>query len=243
MKCSSLVFKIAYDLPGVFETNPYPNVINGSLWSMKHEVRLYALLACLWVVASLTKSFKVSAFRTLVVVLALVLNGVLLAYVIAQEQVSAVLKLFSLFVSGAAYSVLKDRIPLSREVVWVLIAASVVCGVIDNLLFVVVYILSSPYVLLYVAYVPGGRIRRFNSIGDYSYGVYIYAFPVQQSLAALIPGVSPAAMFVMSLPVTLIFAVLSWHFMEARALTLKAYFSGKVRKLLPVQTLGLIERK
>jgi peptidoglycan/LPS O-acetylase OafA/YrhL len=41
--------------------------------------------------------------------------------------------------------------------------------------------------LFYLAYVPSGWIRKYNRVGDYSYGIYIYAFPVQQSVAALIP--------------------------------------------------------
>ena len=48
----------------------------------------------------------------------------------------------------------------------------------------------------YIAYVPSGNIRIFNKAGDYSYAIYTYAFPVQQSVAALIPNVSVATMII-----------------------------------------------
>jgi peptidoglycan/LPS O-acetylase OafA/YrhL len=236
LQCSTLFFKIAYPLPGVFETNPYPNVVNGSLWSMKHEVRLYALLALAWAMASFSKKNKLLSFRALLVGVAVVLTGLLLTQVIAQRPVSAEFKLFCLFFSGAVYSVLRAKIPVSGAGFWTLVVALLICGTIYKQLFYSAYIIFVPYLLFYAAYVPSGRIRWYNSIGDYSYGMYIYAFPVQQSVAALVPGVAPIDMILISLPITLAFAVLSWHLVEQRALKLKDYFSGKAHELLRSQT-------
>ena len=73
---------------------------------------------------------------------------------------------------------------------------------------------------LWLAYVPGGRVRGYNRVGDYSYGVYIYAFPVQQSVVALMPGVSPLALLAIALPITVLLAVASWHLVESPALGL-----------------------
>jgi len=102
----------------------------------------------------------------------------------------------------------------------------------DRRAFFVVYSLAAPYLLFYFAYVPGGFIRHYNRVGDYSYGVYIYAFPVQQTIAALIPGVSVLSMFLLSASVTLTLAMLSWHLLERYALGLKGYYVGHTRRLL-----------
>ena len=88
------------------------------------------------------------------------------------------------------------------------------------------------YGVLSLAFLPSGVLRKFNHLGDYSYGLYIYAFPVQQSLMALylaahphlvvVKGKSPAwevwPYFFSSLLGTLILAFLSWHLVEKPAL-------------------------
>jgi peptidoglycan/LPS O-acetylase OafA/YrhL len=65
---------------------------------------------------------------------------------------------------------------------------------------------------------PAGRIRRYNALGDYSYGVYIYAFPVQQTVMHLRPEAGPWENVALAVPPTLLLAVLSWHWVEAPAL-------------------------
>ena len=66
-----------------------------------------------------------------------------------------------------------------------------------------------------------GRIRLYNRLGDYSYGVYIYAFPVQQLAAHSWSGITPFQDMALALPVTLLFALLSWHLLEKPALALR----------------------
>jgi len=78
----------------------------------------------------------------------------------------------------------------------------------------ILYCLMLPYVVLYLAYVPSGWIRGFNRLGDYSYGMYIYAFPVQQAIAATFIGVGSTTMTAIAWPVTLILAMLSWYLVE-----------------------------
>ncbi|MCC6544916.1 MAG: hypothetical protein IT392_10540 [Nitrospirae bacterium] len=77
------------------------------------------------------------------------------------------------------------------------------------------------YSVFWFAYCPSGWIRKFNLFGDYSYGLYIYAFPIQQSIAFILSRISPAGMFVISYPLTLILAVMSWYLVEKPALGLK----------------------
>lgn len=92
----------------------------------------------------------------------------------------------------------------------------VVCAFWQADVFFVLYCLVLPILLLLLAYVPQGNIRRFNQSGDYSYGIYIYAFPVQQLIVTAIPGVSVPVMIGLSFVITLLLAMLSWHLIEKK---------------------------
>jgi peptidoglycan/LPS O-acetylase OafA/YrhL len=84
------------------------------------------------------------------------------------------------------------------------------------------------YGVIWFALVPGGAIRAFNRAGDYSYGIYIICFPIQQSLVALDPALTPASLFAISFPAVLALAMLSWHFIEQPALRQKAWLGAKL---------------
>ena len=137
-----------------------------------------------------------------------------------------------MFFSGAAFYVLKERIRLSCPVFWLFIIAQLSSSIINKDAFFVLYVLTIAYILFYVAYIPSGFIRKYNQVGDYSYGIYIYAFPVQQSVAALVPGVSVLGMLLISAPATFLLAALSWHLLERRALDLKKLYAGHTRRIL-----------
>ena len=139
-----------------------------------------------------------------------------------------------MFFSGSAYWVLRDRIKLLAPVFGLLCAALLVSLYFDQQAFFVLYQLSIAYILFYLAYVPAGWIRQYNAVGDYSYGVYIYAFPVQQAVIALIPGISPLELTFISGAITLHLAILSWHLIEKRALRFKEFFLVRSRKLSAV---------
>jgi peptidoglycan/LPS O-acetylase OafA/YrhL len=58
---------------------------------------------------------------------------------------------------------------------------------------------------------PFGHFGRF---GDFSYGTYLYAFPIQQTIAWRFPDIHPVRIFFLALPATVAVAVLSWHLIE-----------------------------
>jgi peptidoglycan/LPS O-acetylase OafA/YrhL len=212
---------VTYQLPGVFAENPYRSVVNGSLWTLPREVRLYVALGLLWLIARLLGRYQQATFRYAVIGLAVMaMSMLIIGHLRAQPAQGENLRLFALFFTGASFYLCKDRITL---VPWIVVLASVVLllGSLDQRAFYVAYHLSLAYLVLGLAYLPAGWLRRYNQLGDYSYGMYIYAFPVQQSLAALMPGISVERMVLLASGLTGVLAVLSWHLLEARALRLK----------------------
>lgn len=65
-------------------------------------------------------------------------------------------------------------------------------------------------------------LSKSSRFGDFSYGLYIYAFPIQQMIAATTHTLNPYKMFALSLTITFIVSVFSWHIVESKALALKS---------------------
>ena len=77
------------------------------------------------------------------------------------------------------------------------------------------------YATLVLAYHPALDVPAFRRLGDYSFGIYVYAFPTQQAIAALVGVVSPWLLFGIAYPIVLALAVASWHAIAAPALRLR----------------------
>jgi peptidoglycan/LPS O-acetylase OafA/YrhL len=75
---------------------------------------------------------------------------------------------------------------------------------------------------LWIAFVASRLLARLNAFPDYSYGIYIYGYPIQQMTSVLLPGWTPIAQVVVSFLGTIVPASLSWHFIERPALALKS---------------------
>ena len=230
-KCATLFMGVAYNLPGVFDSNPYKSAVNGSLWTMPHEVRMYAILAIAWIALRITPKFRLTSFQAVVIVFSFSAGIYLLFSHFYFHKIDNFPKLFFMFFVGATFYVLREYIVISRWLFWFFVVGlSATIG--HTHIFFVVYVFTIGYILFYLAYVPSGFIRKYNQLGDYSYGVYIYAFPVQQAVAALISGVTVPQMILFSATITIVLATLSWHLLEKRCLRLKGLYVGHTRKLL-----------
>jgi peptidoglycan/LPS O-acetylase OafA/YrhL len=240
-KCGTLFAGVNNQLPGVFDGNPCKNAVNGSLWTMPFEIRMYAILALAWLALRIMRQYRLKALSLCIMIYA-VLSGI---YVLGSRfdlfPTRDFARLSFMFFTGATFYVLKEHIIISRRLfgLMIIMLAFSICW--DKRVFYVVYILSLAYLVLFLAYVPSGHIRRYNLLGDYSYGIYIYAFPVQQTVAALIPGVSVTSMILISAAATIFLAAMSWHLLERRALALKGAYIGNVKKWLSFRPLFMRE--
>lgn len=196
-------------LPGVFSTNPFPDAVNGSLWTLPLEFRLYLIIFTVGIFGA----FKNKKIGTPFLLLLLSIY----AYKYYHESYVA-FESISCFMIGALFYLLKERVYLSYYLLLILILMFlIVPGIYSS--FIAIFLLS--YLTFLVAFNTKYQFNFLDKYGDFSYGLYIFAFPVQQLLIYFNPTIKPIVLFITSFMVTLMFAIFSWFFIEKPALSLK----------------------
>lgn len=235
-----------YYLPGVFVHNAFPLAVNGSLWTLPVEVKAYAFVALAGILGLLTRWKGVMVAIAVLLALACIdglrsslpgANHFVAALVDIQARPSFVyeasrglwtiyVELFTAFAIGATLYALRRWVALRWD-----FAALCVCAWLGTVLIggsapEKGATFLGPYVLLCLAYLTTKFVRLPRRFGDYSYGTYVYAFPVQQTISLLLAPTNGWLVFMLATPVTLALAVVSWHFVERPALNLKQRIAG-----------------
>lgn len=208
---STVVWRTAYELPGLFTDNPFPRAVNGSLWSLRFEVRAYLGLFVAW--WCLQAWGRPGAARALALAAALVLMGLHLQAVAQGPVEASPWRLYALFAVGAALHHWRAVCPFTPAIVTAH-ALALLLALFHRPWFAFTYSLVLPGLVLGVALLPQGRILKFNRLGDLSFGVYLYAFPVQQCVMQWCPTCSLSASMAETAALTLTLAALSWHWVE-----------------------------
>ena len=216
-----------FELPGVFTQNIYPNVVNGSLWTLPLEVLMYLGVMMMGLIGLLNRRLIFLPIAGL----ALGHFWILKMLGIESFFINNIVKLGLLYYTGSALFLYRDALPWRGWIAAVLVAAL-------GLTFHTaagpyVYVVALPYLVIYLAYAPIPLISRFGKHGDFSYGMYIYAFPFQQLVVYLLgPEIGVFQLTVISLVPTLRLAILSWHLIESPAMRLKQRFARAPRAAL-----------
>ena len=212
-------------LPGVFLHQPGGPAVNGALWSLPWELTMYVMLAVLGALMLSARPLLTRAGLTRVVLLlagaATLGHGANEAFDVTRRfEVVQGLRLVALFFTAASAQLFRDRVPLSAPG---FVAA--VLGLAGALWIkgaaLVLYPLLLTYLVLWLALVPAGVLRLYNRLGDYSYGFYLWQFPIQQCVVLARPATTHWELVLIAAPATLVLAVASWHLVESRALAHK----------------------
>lgn len=216
---SVLLFNSYNPLPGVFERNPFPNVVNGSLWTLPHEVRLYLLLGGFTALAGFA---RISRRRILQLGLGCTAALAISLYVAGPEMTPPkhmFMRLCFLYCAGGLCYLFAQRIRLNVSAFFLTVLSVSTLSIFSpGPIVTVAGLCALVYGVFCVAYVPSGPLLRYNKLGDYSYGVYISSFPIQQTLIQKLPRMTPVQLAAASTIASLIFAVISWHWVEKRFL-------------------------
>jgi peptidoglycan/LPS O-acetylase OafA/YrhL len=208
-------FKSSAPLPGVFEANPYPFPM-GTVWTLKYEVFCYIGVLVLGVSGLLQRRIATlvlvaGLFAGLVAVDAFAPN--------ASERVHTTLRLGLAFSIGGCLYVWRDRAKVSTVAVAVLALATALLH--TSPLYKALLFAAESYGVLWLALMPGLSHPALALRHDFSFGTYLYGWPVQQTVVHFVPTAGALFLLVPSLVVTLGVAAFSWFFVERPALSLK----------------------
>ena len=207
-------------------------VANGSLHTLFYEFLCYLAVAVIGVLGILRRRpALVLAMFGIAWVVTLVEAVAQTGVVIGQPGRELMLRFGTMFLAGMVAFLFADRIRLTarRGVLAGLLfalAVGVAIPVVGDARSILAYSLLAPPAVVYLVLLAGAspRLARVGARRDLSYGLYVYAWPVQVTL--LVVGADEwglPAYLISSLAVALVLAFLSWTFIESRALALKSW--------------------
>lgn len=238
----NLLFLKEVEVPWCFTNLPIANVMNGSLWTIGYEFMCYLLVAILG-------SLKLFRFKTITLGIFLV---ALFVYAL-QEYFHIYLnnwldlslagkpdyypRFLVYFFSGILFYQHRELIPRVRSLFFLSIFICILSAYyFKGLMFTLPTF--GAYVVFYIAFSLHFRMYRWARFGDFSYGIYLYAWPVQQMLLLYFePSMNVWNLFSLATLISVFLAALSWNLVEKPALSLKtrSFLKPKLKPAPPSQ--------
>lgn len=207
-------------LPGVFEENPLP-ALNGSLWTIKVEVMLYFCVPLI--------VFLFTKFGATTSALFLILLSILWAYFFSFTYSGSIgAELARQFPGQLSYFVFGSYLAMNPKALanikWVAL-----------LLFASLFFTDHPQlrifldpfaysvIVIYLSTLSQSYIN-FGKLGDISYGLYLYHFPIIQLLIYLQLFSTPWLGLSLTLAITIVISLISWHAIEKRLLKRSSHY-------------------
>ncbi|RJF98773.1 acyltransferase family protein [Noviherbaspirillum saxi] len=206
------VVTIRYFLPGVFEENVYPRAVNGSLWTIPLEVRCYLALLVVGCIGLMK--------HPLLVLLGLI-GFTTYYFAVAPDPLNYQYHFGLFFFAGVCLDLFRNRWMQRPAYLFlalgVLAAGCYLLGAGGAAFFLLI-----PVVVVAFGIRSTAVVKRAGRFGDMSYGIYIYAFPVQQTILWIVGKDFPFMQgLLLAAIATTVCAYLSWHLIERPALGLK----------------------
>jgi peptidoglycan/LPS O-acetylase OafA/YrhL len=213
---------IHYQLPGLFLSNPWPNTVNSQLWTVPWELYCYLTLTALAVLRIVQRKLLFLGIVVLGTLAVLIIHVAETPGHIRVDPVVPGYALLMSFLSAVVIYTYKSSIPWSG---WLAAA----CGAFVCIMFYIPggdYLVGFPvaYMTIYLGLLNPVKIALLRG-ADYSYGLYLYGFVIQQAVAQMGTWTHHWYVnFLLSMITASAFAAFSWAFVERPALRLKRFF-------------------
>jgi peptidoglycan/LPS O-acetylase OafA/YrhL len=218
-----ILFKPHFFIQGIFSGLP-STAINGSLWTIEYEFFFYLFILLFFFVRSHKRVLKIAL--TVVVVMFLMVRLMFYNWTVQTHFFIPLEPLFDLgiyFLMGSLLSCFDFETINYKHAIAVVLLLALIAAIYFGVGHTVVYV-TLPFLVIYLGK-QTSKVATFvhASIGDPSYGIYLYAFPLQQFIIYWFRP-STLLLFIASTIGAFIFGYLSWILIEKKALALKQYF-------------------
>jgi peptidoglycan/LPS O-acetylase OafA/YrhL len=201
-----MMLLVSPHVPGAFAGSHYDQ-LDGSMWTVIIEFRCYLFVVGLGLAG---------VFRRPMLA-AVVLAASIVGMSIGARQAA----LWAMFAAGSSFYVLRPWIPVSAPWKIAAVLALIVSLWVRPLTDLGITIFGS-YALFAIAFWPSPALSRINSGTDLSYGIYLYAWPIQKLLIWYLTS-NPFVVLALTLLAVVPVAFVSWYAVEKPALSLKTW--------------------
>lgn len=198
-----------------FPSNPLPHRVNEPLWTLHFEMVCYLAVAMLGVCGLYGSRWSCLGWLALT-------YAVYVGNVFALEGADLTYwRFLTWFLVGAAVYHWRERIPHSNVLAVVAVLALAVLAW-HPPIGLALMPLTGSYLLFFLVFHPRIPLHGLFRSVDLSYGIYLYSFPLQQTLVWLLEIRDPTSLLLAAVPAAHLAAFASWYFVERPFLRLKA---------------------
>ena len=215
--------RTSYILPGVFTDNPMKDTVNGSLWTLASEMRMYIFLA----IAG-TLGFFHSRVAASVVLLALFAIGMTMSWQL--PLFFAWVAMGGYFGLGVIVFLYKEHIPVRTDILFALGYLAFLSRAVPA--YPMLLAVAITYFCFWFAYKP--KLPSIERFGDPSYGIYLWGWPTSQTFAHFFGAGHPYLCGFIASIASIILGYLSWHIVERPAMRLKRHIKWPPRQSVEV---------
>jgi len=209
-----------YFLPGVFTSNPYREMVNGSLWSIPYEIYAYFILLVSFFFGILNK------WSILVFIFVVGFDFISPFAILSLDRGAPLYLLFS-FSLGVFFTLWADKVMIDIKKPLIFIFGYIVLG--DLKVAILMIQVSIFYFVLWLSIQKW--FLTFKPKHDLSYGVYLWGFFIAQILVMFFPGINIYYHQFFSICISLIFAYFSCILVERPCVRLGFGVGNLISKL------------
>lgn len=203
-----------------FLENPAPGVMNGSLWSIPFEFWCYVGILVLGIVKLAHRPRLIAAMFVFFIIVSFVFawkhltpGGRMLGAIFGYPPFWA--RLLPYFLAGMTLYLYRDAIRFNA-IGAALCAVALAIGAKTSHGMLFALPVAAAYLIFWFSLLPGDWLKRFGKHGDFSYGIYLYSFPMMQLVVWLYrKPIEPWALFAIAWPLSIVCGALSWRLLES----------------------------